>query len=589
MSRGLFQQSSLFYRITPIVLIIITGAACYAEAFHVPFIFDDLRNIVDNPTLRDLSNFSWPHFGVSGPRVLGYLTFALNYHWGGLAVESFHLVNVVVHIVCALALYGFMRMSISSDEDGAKGGVVASFTAAIIFVAHPVQTQAVTYLVQRFASLASCLFLVSLFCYAKARQRMNGQTAISGWAIWYLIAIVSCVAAMVTKEIAFTLPLMIVLYEALFQKGGVRKKIMFVMLFVMTLAIIPVQIMRTSNQASDLLGTLEGVSRSDPMLRSDYFFTQLRVIMTYIRLLILPVNQQLDYDYPLYTEFWTPPVLASFAAIILLMFFGLWLLRRAVSTGSRYCLVSAFGIMWFFTTLSIESSIIPINDVIFEHRLYLPSIGFFMAVGSGVGWFYEKMVPRNNTRLVTGFLVVIVAFLSAATSYRNFLWSKPERLLEDNVAKAPRKSRVRVTLALRYIQLGRYLDAERELETALKLNVADADVYQNLGYLKLVQGKVSEGKDMVQIAVSIRPVFPEAWLNLGIADFKLGLFDEAVVAYRMSITQDSSQAEAFSGLGFTLLKQGKSYEAAGLFEAALRMKPELREVSDQLSLLKRQK
>jgi len=192
---------------------------------------------------------------------------------------------------------------------------------------------------------------------------------------------------MKTKEIAFTLPATVVLYEFMFFKSSVRKRLIFLAIVALTLTIIPLSLLHSDKPLSAILSELSERTRiQTDMPRWHYLVTQMRVIVTYLRLVFLPVGQNLDYDYPIYHSLFTPQVFFSFLLLLAIVGSALYLLSasRSRHSGSSpravpYRLIS-FGIFWFFITLSVQSSIVPIVDVIFEHRVYSPSVGLFIAI-----------------------------------------------------------------------------------------------------------------------------------------------------------------------------------------------------------------
>ena len=236
--------------------------------------------------------------------------------------------------------------------------------------------------------------------YIKARGLDSSKKA--GY-LFYAMSIISTILAMRTKEIAFTLPVMIILYEWMFFKGDVRKRLLYIFPFLLTMLIIPLTLMGFKGSPDGVIGVDEltriaGIGLS----RWDYLITEFRVIVTYIRLLFFPINQNLDYDYPIYRTFLNPEVLLSFLFLLALFGLGAYLFYVSTRTekGNRLWLrMVSFGIFWFFVTLSVESSIIPIVDVIYEHRLYLPSVGFFLAFMSGMVFIREKFgTPNESSR-----------------------------------------------------------------------------------------------------------------------------------------------------------------------------------------------
>jgi len=299
------------------VLLLLTFLATiiYSNTFSVPFHFDDTPNILENPQIKDLKNF----LDFSGNRYVGYLSFALNYHFGGLHVFGYHLVNLLIHIINGFLVYFLVLLlfktsrrqktladpnilSTTHDSQIAAAPWIA-LAAALLFVAHPIQTQAVTYIVQRFASLVTLFYLFTVVCYLK--WRLASPETRSRF-LWYWMALLFTVLAMKTKENSFTLPFMILLVEVVFFRSFTRRRWVALIPFLLTLLIIPVS-------RGDALGEAEGFARDTTAIsRSDYLFTQFRVIVTYIRLLFLPIRQNLDYDYPIYHSLLEPSVLIDY-------------------------------------------------------------------------------------------------------------------------------------------------------------------------------------------------------------------------------------------------------------------------------------
>jgi len=315
-----------------IVLLFLTllASLIYSNTFSASFQFDDNYNIVDHSWIKNLSNL----LDFSGSRYVGYLSFALNYHFGQLHVFGYHLVNLLIHITNGFLVYFFVLLLLripsphpSRLTPHASG---IALVTALLFVAHPIQTQAVTYIVQRFTSLATLFYLLAVVLYLKWRLAVPESRHRS---LYYAGALLSTVLAMKTKEIAFTLPFMLILIEAVFFGSFTRKQWIALIPFLLTLAIIPIS-------RAGAIGEGERFARETiEISRLDYLLTQFRVILTYLRLLIFPVHQNLDYDYPISHSLWEPKVLFSFLFLLVLFTFSLYLLfvrsRTADSPDSR--------------------------------------------------------------------------------------------------------------------------------------------------------------------------------------------------------------------------------------------------------------
>jgi len=380
-----------------LLLLSLLAALIYSNTFSIPFQFDDADNIVQNPQVKDLANF----FDLSGSRYVGFLSFALNYSVGGLQVFGYHLVNLIIHIVNGFLVYSLVLLLFKAESQHSPLTTHdtqltmvpwIALAAAMLFVVHPIQTQAVTYIVQRFASLVALFYLLTVVCYLKWRLASSEAQRRS---LWYWGAVLFTVLAMKTKENSFTLPFMILLVEAVFFRSATRRRWIALIPFLLTLPIIPLS--HPGAMGEGEAGFAQGTAE---ISRSDYLFTQFRVIVTYIRLLFLPIGQNLDYDYPIYHSILEPVVVLSFLFLLSIFVLSLFVIFDSRPTAQNSHLrLMGFGIVWFFLTMSIESSIIPLKDVIFEHRLYLPSVGFFMALSIGVmmggKWLQGRGIPAG--------------------------------------------------------------------------------------------------------------------------------------------------------------------------------------------------
>jgi tetratricopeptide (TPR) repeat protein len=434
-------------------------------------------------------------------------------------------------LVYFLGLLTLRTPYFSSDRKtgGPPGDLRALFFAlfpALFFVAHPIETQAVTYIVQRLASLATLFYLLSTVMYIKSRLVTSGPEGrggedrfFTGTSLpFYLLSLASAVCAMKTKEMAFTLPVMIVLYEFLFFRGKVSRRILYLIPIVLTMIIIPLSLTGVDKPIGELISDVSESTRVQTDLsRSDYLLTQFRVIATYIRLLVLPINQNLDYDYPVYSSFLTPDVFLSFILLVSILGVGVYLLfryRRSVS----YTRLISFGMFWFFITLSVESSIIPIEDVIYEHRLYLPSIGAFISTGMFVLMITDKLNAKGVRagRVVVTLLAVIILILTATTYARNMIWKDPVVLWEDIVSKSPEKARPHNNLGQAYWTKGFKDKAFEQYSIAVKLNPMFPQALTNIANMYRERGELNRALQHYQMAIMLAPTYTNAYFNLGL-------------------------------------------------------------------------
>ncbi|WP_248341115.1 tetratricopeptide repeat protein [Anaeromyxobacter paludicola] len=524
------------------------GAAAYANTFQVPFVADDLSSIVDNGLVRDLASYlpGGGGYAAARHRYVTYLTFALNYRLGGLEVAGYHLVNLLVHLANAALLFAlvrglFLAPRLARSALAPRRDAVALLAAAL-FVAHPLQTGAVTYVVQRLASLATLFYLLAAALYLSWRLRREAGLAAPGR---YLGALLATLVAMKTKEIAFTLPLALLLLEASFFGRPGRRAWLGLAPFLLTLAVIPLTLLAPAGGAG--LAGAEAAVRAGAWSRHDYLVTQVAVVGTYLRLLVLPVGQNLDHDYPLQTTLFAPALAGPVAAIAGLLGLAAALYRRTGPRAARgldpaWRLVG-FGILWFFLALAVESSVVPIDDLIFEHRVYLPSAGLLAGAAAAAVLGVSRLRPAWR-RAGAAALVAVVLALATATFLRNRTWSSAVSLWTDAAAKSPAKARARLNLGKALVEAGRPGDALPEYAAALRLDPGSPDLRNDLGVALLQLGRYDEAIAQLRLAVQLAPDYADAHTNLGMAYARKGLLREATEEMRRGMQLQPGAAPA---------------------------------------------
>jgi len=395
--------------ILSIVFIAVLAFIIYSNTFDASFHFDDTPSIVENYAIH---RFDIKAILSSSSRPVLDITFALNYYFGKLDVFGYHLVNLALHIANGILLYFILFWTINrinpKNPINSRNPINSinpinfriPLYASLIFIAHPIQTQAVTYIVSRSSVLATTFYLLTLLLFIKAfdkeskndnppipplekgdeggfdqKVEIKNQDSLNHKLYLGGAFIASCLA-MGTKQIAATLPAMILIYDFYFISKGNLKILKghykSHLLIFSTLAIV-IYLSFSGLTQFISFDYAQGVPmpQTEPVTSFQYFLTQLHVIPYYIKLLFIPTNLNLDYDWPVTRSIDFATVL-YFLMLTVIVVIALVLFRRAK-------LVS-FGIIWFFVTLSVTSSFIVIYDVIFEHRLYLPSVGFVIVI-----------------------------------------------------------------------------------------------------------------------------------------------------------------------------------------------------------------
>lgn len=561
-----------------LALVALLGLLAYSNTFDVPFLFDDYDNIVNNPIIQEKGYFLSPSkadgflkYDDFKSRFVGYLSFAVNYGLHGLDVTGYHAINLAVHIASAflvylIALLTFRTPRMKESRAAAGAGHIA-LLSALLFVSHPVQTQAVTYIVQRFASLVTFFYLASLACYITARLSEKSTPRVS----FYVLSVLSAVLAMKTKENAFTLPLAATLYEWVFFRGEFKQRFLRLAPLLATMLIIPFTYISLDGPAGEIIKDLDNTTRAQDMSRADYLLTEFRVIVTYIRLLFIPLNLNLDYDYPVYHSFFEPPVFLSFLFLACILGLGGYLLGRS-RTGDGAGRLAAFGVFWFFLTLSVESGVIPLH-VIFEHRVYLPSAGVFWAVSTGAYLLISSLRSRRARAMAVSFMTLVPLVLSFASYERNTVWGTKRSLWEDVISKSPNKARGYTNLGNAYHAEGEIDRAVEHFRIALRLEPDNEVTHFNLGNAYRDKDMPEQAIEQYLTAVRLRPDYADAHNNLGNAYRAFGRTDKAIEHLLISIKHKPGNVEAHYNLGNALRSEGMTDRALEQYGKALSINP----------------
>jgi protein O-mannosyl-transferase len=504
-------------------------------------------------------------------RYIGYLSFAGNYALHDVHVPGYHAVNIAVHIMNSLLIYLFVNLLFKTEILATShireyGKTIALFSS-LIFAVHPIQTQAVTYIVQRFTSLAAFFYLLSISCYMKMRVTQEGYERKRGRGYiitLYCLSLLFAALAMKTKEIAFTLPVMIAICEVLFFKGNIRRRIFYLIPLFITMVIIPISLIGINEPIGAVIGDVSDITRVQTNIpRLDYLFTQFTVIVTYIRLIFFPVNQNLDYEYPLYHSLFAPQVLISFLFIGSIMMLGLYLWYRYRNTALHTRLI-IFGIFWFFIALSVESSIIPIKDVIFEHRVYLPSVGMFLSVITGI---FSGIRAINNRvfaeRAAIVALTLVVIIFGLMTYARNTVWQDERSLWEDVVNKSPYKPRAHYNLGRAYESKSLLDKAITEYERTISIDPGNFKTYNNLGNIFWAKGLYDQAIIYYTKALEVNQNNAIIYYNRGLLYALTNNHKRAIEDYSRAIQIDPKFINAYKN-------RGQSYIRLNKFDFALR-------------------
>ena len=471
-----------------ILALLVFGLLAYSTTFTTTFFFDDIPRIVKNEAIRNLHDLG-TIFGYCKERFLIYLTLAANYRLSRLEPMSYHIFNFFIHYVASIFLYllfiELLKTQAMQKVESPLSKSLAAFLAAGIFLLHPLQTESVTYVIQRTESMAGMFYLATLYFYLRARL---GKTA--GETLRYgALTGLSAVCAAFSKETAVTLPAMLAIFEVFLFETSIRDLLrnkIFLALLVPAALIVLYKI-------GPLLQRNFFYDPDITFTRKQYVLTQLSVLVTYLRLFFYPFGQNIDWDFPISDSLFVTQTI--FSLLLLVVLFAL-----SFVTYRRFRLV-ALGILGFFLTLAPTSSIIPIKDVIFEHRMYLPVA--FLAIGCVylLCWAIDQLWRASTRAHLVSLLILVVAITSSLTGLtylRNQVWTSSISLWKDAVEKSPHKARPHNNYGWALYLLGGSVtpQAREEFEIANRLDPAWAIPWHNLAVISFEEGDYKQAIDL---------------------------------------------------------------------------------------------
>lgn len=563
-------------------ILIATVLPLYLPTVDYPFVFDDLASITANRNVRidsldPASLYDAATTGIVRRRPLAYLSFALNYYFGDYNPSGYRLANILIHVLAGVLVYAFVHLTrVQQAQDHVDTATTGhgrtrarktpsrqtsawpAFVVALLWLVHPIQIQSVTYIVQRMTSMTVLFYMAALCLYIVGRRSRRRQVGIP----FFIGALGAWIIALGCKEIAVTAPVIVFIYEWYFfqdlNRQWLVKACKYVVLPVAATAAIGLLMLRI--QPIDFI--LSGYEKRD-FTMIERVLTQFRVVVHYLAILVYPHPERLtlEYDFPVSTSLVSPvTTLASLLFLLLLLGLGIAMARRQR-------LVS-FCILWFFINLALESSVFAL-EMAYEHRLYLPSVGFVLALVL----VYLRYVPKHAV-IRYGPLIAAIVLLVWATIVRNAVWSDELTLWDDAIKKAPNKPRLHVNLGKMLRQRGDLAQAEYHYCRALELEPDSELALINLAVCLFHMDKPEEALVLYEKVIGMNPEIAAAHYNMGITLNGLGRKDEAAAAYREALRIDPDNAEAHSNYGNMLYRLHKYDEAISHFREALRVNPD---------------
>jgi Flp pilus assembly protein TadD len=484
-----------------IALLAAAVALVYANALGGGFVFDDFPAIPDNPHVRSLlplsSSLDAPPEVTTAGRPVAAFSFAVNYAQGGGETWWFHTTNVAIHLAAALTLFGVARRTLLTPPLNSRfrtSSTTVAFFAALVWAVHPLNTQAVTYIVQRVESLMGLFLLLTLYFSIRGISRLQAE----------MLAVVFCALGMATKQTMVGAPLIVIAWDYLFA-GRLRWK--FYAALASTWILLAFLVVHDARPHS--VGSFEGWTPGN------YLLTQGGVILHYLRLAAVPHPLVFDYDWPPAAG-WravVPPVVVF--ALLAATVFGL-ARRRAW----------AFAGVVFFVVLAPSSSVLPVvTEVAAEHRMYVP-LAALVSLAVAAAWAWR---PRG--RALTAIAGSIAIAFGGLTVVRNRAYASDETIWADTIARHPSNARAHHNYAVDLLQAGHVVDAEEHARIAVSLQPGKAEGYRTHGIALLQLGRRDEGVVALERARAIDPQDAKTLQNLGEAYGAKGEMGPALAAF----------------------------------------------------------
>lgn len=543
--------------ILSIALIVVLGVIAYANSFSNPFIWDDENLIVNNPYIKDIrliksvftKDLGYGTQFSNFYRPLQTLSFELDYYLWGLNPFGFHLTNLLLHIGCALLIY-FLFVQLLPEARR-----VALITA-LLFLTHPIQTEAVTYISGRADSQVSLFMLLSLIFYIKQSRKVWPRN------ITYLsLSVISFIFALLCKETSLILPLLILLYDMSFSKDNLRfrdkLKIRYSLFLLVTLIYI---LLRTT--VLNFLHRPLFLANTSLGLR---MLTGAKIFALYLGLLLFPFPLHMERSVPMVSSILDRGVLPS---LILLIFLAILIVRSY-----RYSKICFFAGIWFFLNLLPVSNIVPLNANMAEHWLYLPSAGFFLLIALAIDELFKQ--PKSTKGLAIILLIILLMFYSFLTIKRNREWKDPQSFFQSILYYNPRSAEAHNCLGAIYKQQGKFDSAIDEFEQAVKIEPLNFKSYGNLGSALRGKREYSLAISAYKKALQLRPDIPGLYNNLGNIYIDQGQPSKAEQTFLKALKLYPEFALCRTNLAKVYYKMGKIDLAIEECRKALALEPDL--------------
>ena len=546
------------------------------NTFKNSFIWDDKDLIVNNQYIRSLKfvpfMFSpqyWVNSGVatSGQyRPIREMISALDYSVWKLNPAGYHLTNLILHILNVILIY-FLVSRLTGlnkkeeDETDFKQPKFfnISFLAALFFASHPIHVESISWIKNRSDLLASLFFLSAFFLFIKFISKKELRVR----SFYYFSALSCYIFALLSKEIALSLPFVLILYVLYFCTKEELKKTLISILPFLAIAI------SFFTFKSKVLGALISVEHDFAISLYSSVLVTLKTLGYYIMLLIFPFNLNADRLLTISETLRDPTVLYSLGLLFVCLIF-------IIKTFKSQRLVS-FSIFWIFLTL------LPVSNIVFlsarpiaEQRLYIPSLGFCLLMAIGVMALFSlksRFIAQRMLRSLTVFLLVSVITIYFVTVIkRNFDWRNPFTFWSATLKSSPHSVRAHNNLGNEYSKIGKYQEAISLYSKAIEIDSEHASSYNNLANAYSDLGQKEKSIPFYEKAIELRPSYAGSYYNLANSYRDLNQEELAISFYKKAIEVNPDYADAYYNLGYTYNIIGRKEDAVVYYSKAREFK-----------------
>ncbi len=554
-----------------LIIYLVLGFLIYGPGLTSPFVYDDFHVIAN---LSEMEAFAKCQ---NWQRVIAHLSFAINLFLWGKDVVSYHVVNVIIHILNAyiifLSLIQFAKIRVKEISDHQNKRIIpVSFAAALVFLIHPLATQSVVYICQRYTSLATLFYLISFlsFLHARIDYQKNEKFFLKSHILWYLCSFTFAIMAMLTKEFPVSFPFIILLTEFYWFSHAHEKLLnRFVYLFPLLATIVIIILLYfPSFSLRNLFTVLDDQPLNDVLPhwsqgkieRFQFLYTQIEVIWSiYLKLIILPISQSFHHECLVRESI--GDVLMPLIGLVVVALLG-----GGISYRRTHMIGYAMG--WFFITVLPTSSIIPSTQLVAEQRAYLPLIALVFLI-------WEFGFLKFNRNMLCIILVFYQVILIILTINRIPVWREERTLWEDVIRKYPQSARA-------YFALGEIQMKIHEFENAIASFTKCVRIQQNysMGYALLgksyqLSGRTNDAINQLNKAISVNPDNVICYGYLTEIYECMGMHLPQKVILRKLLDIQPLNATIWYQLGntFTSLKQWD--EAEKCYQKVLQLNPQL--------------